>query len=153
MKWFRRTENAVVAELIEEPSADLVRVLRDDPIRQLPSSVVVMSADGVTWAKEWGAQPIHFVQERWIAYNTDLVTFGPMRRGWSPYIAYFDVLNRQGEPMFGWQTLNRPLALVMGDTFQFAPGSLIITMTFGPSPDRGPTPRMPLEQTYRKLER
>lgn len=141
MKWFRRAEKTVVAELVEEPGNEVVPLLNADRAQSIPSSVVVMSADGVRWAKLWGAQPVYADRVGNTIFNTNLILFGPMRQGMPPYLSHFTILNRQGEPLFPWNRLVHPITMIPGDTFQFSPYSLTINITAYP-PGEGPTRAM-----------
>jgi len=106
--------------------------------RKLPSVVLVLSSDGREWAKEWGAKEFFHGKEIGLnvrtVFNINEITFGPYERGWSiPH--YFCLLDTNGQQINEWIDIGgmewwRGRTLAVGDTLNFFPGSLQITLTF-----------------------
>lgn len=118
---------------------DSKEIVPATPPKKLPGSVVVLSADGETWAKEWGAQSIEgragtgFV----LVENANHIAFGPVKKTWR-IPTHMTLLSRDGTQLFEWFEINRHDKLVIrpGDTLNFAPGMIKVTIDYAPPQSR-----------------
>jgi len=127
--------------------------------RTLPSVVLVLSSDGYTWAKEWGAKEFQHGKEVGLnvrtVFNINEITFGPYERGWSiPH--YFCLLSQTGQQINEWAEINgmQGRVLAVGDMINFFPRGIefVLTFEFGRT---YPPPREPrrLRSPFKKLGR
>lgn len=155
-RWFERKKQGEVVRL--EPTAVERAVL--DAEARLPGHVVVLSADGLNWAKEWGAQIVEFTPgPDFEIVNTYEVKFGPMGEFWRhPY--YMTILTPEGTPLTTWVQFwdEWQRRLMLGDHLVFGPGQIRFTMDYSTSGMRKSRPyqeshHTPLSQRPRLAQR
>jgi len=150
-RWFERKKRDEVVRL--EPTAVERAVLAAEA--RLPGHVVVLSGDGLNWAKEWNAQVVKFMPvSDFEVVNVDTVTFGPMGEFWrQPY--YMTILTPEGTPLTTWVQCREEwqVPLRLGDTFSFGPGMIRFTLDWGRhTPYREPR-HTPLSERPRLAQR